>query len=257
MSRREIFKLEEVKRQLLYILGRSPDEFGLLPDTEGFVKIKELIQVLHEEGLSYVRKSHIDELIMWEGKELFETDEEGKRIKAKHQDWESDFITPPHIKEVPKILYTCVRKRAYPVVLEKGLFSNDNSYIILSDSEEMALRIGRRKSSELVLLEVRTHDAMNQGSSFFSFGRLYLSHWIPAQCIFGPPLESKKEKPIDKKKKKKKEEKEKIKEAFSAGTFFMTEKKKGGKEKKGKGKKKKSWKEEVRKLRKRKDPDFF
>ena len=250
MSKRDTFKLEEIKKQMNYILSRSPDEFGLLPDSEGFVKIKDLIQVLHEEGLSFVRKSHIDELMMWEGRGLFEIDEEGKRIKAKDQYW-SDFIQP--VTDVPKILYTCIRKRAYPVVLKKGLFQDNNSYVILSASKEMALRIGKRKSPEPILLEVRTYEAMDQGCLFFSFGKLYLTHWIPAQCIFGPPLEQEKEK--DKKKKKKEErEKDKIKKAFTAGTFVMTEEKEE-KEKRAKGKKKKGWKEEVRKLRRRKE--FF
>ena len=252
MSKRESFRLEDIKRQLIYILGRSPDEFGLLPDSEGFVKIKEIIQVLHEEGFRFVRKSHIDELVMWEGRELFETDEKGKKIKAKQWDPESCLINP--VQNVPKILYACVRKRAHPVVMEKGLFNPDNSYVILSDSKEMALRIGKRKDPEPVLLEIRTYEAMEQGSLFFSFGMLYLSYWIPAQCISGPPVEQRKEKAEDKKKKEERQrQKEKIKEAFSAGTFFITQEK----ERKGKGKKKKGWKEEARKFRKRKGYEPF
>ena len=34
-----------------YVLGRRPDEFGLVTDKEGFVKIKELIKATNEEEI--------------------------------------------------------------------------------------------------------------------------------------------------------------------------------------------------------------
>ncbi len=242
MSKREVFRLEELKRLMNYMLSRRPDEFGLLPDSEGYVKIKELIQALHEEGLSFVRDTHINEIMMQQGTDMFEIDEDRKRIRAKEIYWNID-INPTY--EVPKLLYTCVRRRAYPVILENGLFSD--TYIMLSSSKEVALRIGKRKDTRPVLLEIIAHEAMDQGAIFFSFGELYLSKWIPSQCISGPPLD-REEKPQKKESKKK----EKIKEAFSSGTFIMKKE-----EKHKKGKKKKTWKEEARKTRKRKDFDFF
>jgi putative RNA 2'-phosphotransferase len=33
---------------LSYVLGRRPDEFGLVPDADGFVRLKDLLKALHE-----------------------------------------------------------------------------------------------------------------------------------------------------------------------------------------------------------------
>jgi len=249
MSKKDLFKLEALKRLLIYILGKNPDEFGLVPDKEGFIKIKELLQAIHEEPeFGFVRESHISQLLIWNEKELFEIN--GKKIRAKETKWDFNFETSAY--DIPKILYTCVRRKAYPFILEKGLMSSPDSYIVLSSSEDMALRIGKRKDQKPVLLRIKVHEALNNGILFFKFGKLYLSKWISQQYIIGPPIDEGK---TEKKSKDKKDkmEKKKIKEAFSAGTFVMRD----PKEKKGKGKKKRGWKEKIRKARKRKDMSFF
>jgi len=40
---------QNLAKMLAYVLGRRPDEFGLIPDAEGFVRIKDLLKALHEE----------------------------------------------------------------------------------------------------------------------------------------------------------------------------------------------------------------
>ena len=40
---------KQLAKLLNYALGRDPDEFGLVPDESGFIKIKELLKALHEE----------------------------------------------------------------------------------------------------------------------------------------------------------------------------------------------------------------
>ncbi len=230
MSKREEFRKETLKKMIFYILGKRPDEFGLLPDREGFVKLKELIQALHEEGLTYVRESHIRGLILTEPSLREELEIQENRIRLKGFDWKLDLENPA--SEIPKLLYTCIRRRAYPFVLKNGLIAPSDSFLILSESKDMAFRIGKRKDSKPILLEVIAHKAEEDGSVFFKFGELYLSKWINKSWIIGPPFEE------EEKKKEKK-----IEEAFSAGTFPLKEKK---------GKKKKTWKEEVRKLRRKK-----
>ena len=57
---RQVDKLEKL---LTYILGRRPDEFGLVPGPDGYVKIKDLLKALSEEpGWRHVRRSHLREV---------------------------------------------------------------------------------------------------------------------------------------------------------------------------------------------------
>ncbi|MBW2208401.1 MAG: hypothetical protein JRG79_15965 [Deltaproteobacteria bacterium] len=64
-------KLQSFARLMVYILGYRPDEFGLVPDSNGFIAFKDLIKALHEEpGWGYVRQSHINEILTGEEKDL-------------------------------------------------------------------------------------------------------------------------------------------------------------------------------------------
>ena len=56
---------KKLAKLLDYILGRRPDEFGLVTDSDGFIKIKEVLKALsEEEGLTYVRRAHLDEILI-------------------------------------------------------------------------------------------------------------------------------------------------------------------------------------------------
>ena len=53
---------QKLAKFLDYVLGRNPDEFGLVPDEQGYVKIKELLKALNqEEGWRHLRLANINE----------------------------------------------------------------------------------------------------------------------------------------------------------------------------------------------------
>ncbi|MBW2064259.1 MAG: RNA 2'-phosphotransferase [Deltaproteobacteria bacterium] len=244
MGKRSRIKQENLGRLMVYILGYRPDEFGLVPDREGYVSYKELLWALHEEeGMGYVQRGHLNEVLMGKGRDLFETQE--NRIRSTERHW--TFERGPLQGILPKILYTAVRGRAYPVVLKEGLRSPRDGFIVLAMEREMALRIGRRRDQSPVVVEVKARDAEKEHVLFHSFGRLYLSKMIPSHLIAGPRLPDEKEKvrrPVEDKKKKPID--------FGAGTFLLEvdrrDKRRDGLRR---GKKKKGWKEEVRKKRRR------
>ena len=230
---------------LVYILGHRPDEFGLVPDSEGFIPYKELLQAIHEEeGWRYVRRSHINEVLLGGDRSLFESEDE--RIRSAEQRWELDLHTPARF--IPKILFTAVRRKAHPVVMEKGLRAARNRYLTLTPVREMALRIGRRRDKEPVLLEILS-DADREGRAlFFSFGDLFLSPQIPPRFIAGPPVP----KEILERGKEKVKPTEKTAKDLpfpTPGTFTLDPSRDPDPYRKAKGKKKKGWKEAAKKMR--------
>ena len=48
MAEKHLRKVEILSRLMSYILGNRPDEFGLVPDREGYVGMKEFLQAIHE-----------------------------------------------------------------------------------------------------------------------------------------------------------------------------------------------------------------
>ena len=70
---------------IAYILERRPDEFGLVVDSEGYIKIKELLKALNEEkGVRHVRRSHLNEILYSIAHPPFEIAD--NRIRAKNRD---------------------------------------------------------------------------------------------------------------------------------------------------------------------------
>lgn len=229
------------------MLGRKPDEFGLVPDIEGFVRIKDFLKaVCEEEGWGYVRESHVNEILLTLTAPPIET--EDKRIRAKDRERIPKRIP---VEIPPGELYTCVRRRAHEHVFEKGITPPENSDVILSSDREMALRIGKRIDQSPILLTVQARKSAGKGVVFTQGGEtLFLSGPIPPDCFTGPPLP--KQKPEAKKKKAPKDEAE---NKQNPGSFFLEineEKRKGRQKKKKKdmekGKDRKRMRREKRKI---------
>ena len=243
MHRRHQIKVEGLSRFLQYVLGHRPDEFGLVPDPDGFVSYKDLLRALHEEeGWGYVRQGDIHEVLMGEGRSLFDAEE--NRIRAVDRRW--------HVEEwvdtLPKILYLAVRRRAHAHVMEEG-FSSER-LVPLTTDPDFAARIGRRRDEKPVLLEVHTSEAREKGAAFLLLGDLYLSKEVPAGSISGPPVEEL-ESPERKQVKEKEEKPGKRQADFMPGSFLLDPKRDPAPHRRHEGKSARGWKEEARKLRKR------
>lgn len=170
---------------LSYILGRKPDEYGLVPDEKGFVRMRHLLQALHEEeGFGYVREIDILELQKQGEQASFEI----------HDAWirATDREMLPCIEPCfhpPKLLYTAVRRKAYASVLDRGILPMMYTSVWLVSNLETAQRFGKRIDPKPVVVSVNTRMAIDAGAEFQMMGDLYLSSYIPNGCLFGPPLE--------------------------------------------------------------------
>ncbi len=175
-----------------YILGRRPDEFGLVPDADGYVKVKEFLKAVSEtEGWGHVRRASLNEMLLVCQKPPVEiTSDRIRATERSHLPRRASCPTPP------KLLYTCIRQKAYPVVLENGVTPTHHAEIICCPDEEMARRIGRRRSNDPVCLTIHTARAKESGVSFTQVGEeLYTTDFLPPECFSGPPLPKEPEKP--------------------------------------------------------------
>ena len=181
--------VDKLSKLLVFILGRQPDEFGLLPDENGYVKIKDLMKSLGEEsGWRHVRLNHIREVIYSAGSPAFEI--ENNLIRAKDR----TRLSLPEIPEtLPKLVYCAVRQRAYPVLLEKGLTAAaSGGRVLLTGDIAMAQRLGRRIDASPVILTVNAENARKNGATVWRFGNhLFLSDCLPLGSFSGPPLPKK------------------------------------------------------------------
>lgn len=176
---------DKLAKFLAYLLGRRPDEVGLIPDAEGWVDIKELIQAINEEeGWRYVRRGSLDEVLLCVPAPPVEISD--KHIRAVHR----ERLPEQRYAESPvKLLYTGITRKSHPSVVEKGIFPTRHPYIPLSSDETMARRIARRRDPSPVILTVNVDQATAAGSVFYQTGEsLFITDFVAPTCFTGPPL---------------------------------------------------------------------
>ena len=180
---------QQLARFVSYVLGRSPDEFGLVLHPDGFVKLREFLKAIHEEeGWKYVQRSHIEEIIISLPNPPIEI--HGDDIRATCRDHLPEYIQAANL---PRLLFTCVRRKAYPFVLERGIFPGPYPYVILSSIKGMAERLGKRIDPQPVALTVHTCQAVAEGVIFYEAGEaLYQTASLPVGCFAGPLLPKRK-----------------------------------------------------------------
>ena len=209
------YKIKSLSKLMSYILRHRPDEFGLVLDEEGFIPLKELHwSITEEEGWSHISMADIQQAVYAVDRERFQID--GNRIRASYG---HSSVVKIHYKPSvpPKTLYHGIRRKAYPSILRHGLRPMGHRYVHLTPSEELALRIGRRKDPNPILLTINARRANEEGIVFYLANELiYLVDALPVEYFSGPPLpQEKKEKNV----KKKQEEDQEISEyvLFSRG----------------------------------------
>jgi putative RNA 2'-phosphotransferase len=183
-------KTQKLAKFIAYVLGRRPDEFGLIPQKNGFFNIKEVLKALHEqEGWRYVRLGHLNEVAMAVSPAPVEI--EGNRIRARNRE-KLPLITD--ITHTPKLLYLAIRRKAYPAVIEKGLAVGGRPPLVMSSDEKMARRIGLRRDQHPVMLTIHVAKSLQHGTRLKQYGdHLFLADAIYPDTFSGPALP--KEKP--------------------------------------------------------------
>jgi putative RNA 2'-phosphotransferase len=172
-------------KMIAYVLGRRPDEFGLVPDAAGFVRVKDLLKALNEEeGFAYVNRSHLNEVLLTVPEPPIEIADHlvrarGGRVAA----------AAAEATDLPKILFASVRRRAWPWVAEHGIRPSTQPQVVLCAEREMAERMGRRLDPEPIVLTVQVKACVDRGVRFEPSGEnLYLAGEIPPDCFTGPAL---------------------------------------------------------------------
>ncbi len=211
MAQKNKRKVDNLSRLLNYILGSKPDEFGLVPDKQGYIVLRELLKAINEEpSMAYVKEFHIREVLVHKRDSMLEIT--GKKIRSTKRNYSLiDKDRPPD--STPKILYKGVKRKTYPFILKSGLLPGSNGHVVMTKDRDLAMRIGRRLDQRPIIIEIQAGAASEYNTIFLPFGdSMYLTDKVSAQFINGPPL------PKEPSPKKKTAEKER---EFIAGSFIL------------------------------------
>ena len=180
-------ELENLARMLAYLLGRRPDEFGLVLEPGGWVQIKKLLQSLHgEPGFTRVRREDLERLAALISPPPLEiSDERVRSLAPPPPELRRDLGAPP-----PSLLYLAIPAKIHALVWEQGLKPGGSREIVLARQPETALRLGKRRDNNPILVTVQTQAAARGGIAFQAYGgELFLvAAAIPREFLQLPPL---------------------------------------------------------------------
>jgi putative RNA 2'-phosphotransferase len=187
-------QLESLARMLTYMLCHRPDEFGLVLAPDGSIPLKQLLQALMAEpGWGFVRRHHLDEVVSlikpspWE---ILDEQIRGRQPGAQLR--RSPGETPP------PLLYLAIPPKAHPRVWEQGLQAPPHQELVLARTPATALKLGRRRAPQPVLVTIQAQAAAKKGVVFQGYGEeLFLAPALPREFLQlpAPPQAGEKPKP--------------------------------------------------------------
>jgi len=171
------------KKLLITALAKKPDSFGLVPDENGWIKLKELVKAIsQEQRFKHVTAKVIEQFVLLLEKEDFELDSQSKKIRVSYK-LRKNLKFSYEISIPPPILFTAIRPKAYHYILTNGFISKENP-IVFSRSKELALKRGKWIHNNPLLVTIKAYEAANNGSVFYKVGEeIFLSHYIAPEYI--------------------------------------------------------------------------
>ncbi|MDR1657080.1 MAG: hypothetical protein LBT47_05935 [Deltaproteobacteria bacterium] len=186
---------DNLEKLLVYVLGVAPHEFGLLPDREGYLPLKEVLAAIKSEaGFGGVNEARIVQICRQPGDASpFDLEERRLRIKP-GQAWDRD--EPQDTPAPPKILYFGLKPSVWPHVAANGLLpkSGEEQLRLFSDAQS-ALKVAGRFCPDPLTITVRVRQALDdQAQIKFYAGNMWSSPELKPQWLSGPPVLPREEK---------------------------------------------------------------
>jgi putative RNA 2'-phosphotransferase len=160
-------------------LRHNPEEFGLKLNPDGSIKTAELICALQRQRFPKVDYEEIKQVVAADEKGRFSLLAGGEKIRANyghsiegiHPDYEP--VTPP------AQLYHGTSRRVVDSILQEGLKPMNRNFVHLSNTEEEARSVGKRRDRAPVILTVKAGKLSQKGHEFYLTGKgIYLTTFI-------------------------------------------------------------------------------
>jgi putative RNA 2'-phosphotransferase len=197
MSDRKLSRqVDSLERLLVYVLGVAPWEFGLLPDDDGWLPLKEVIAAIRgEDGFRGVTEGRIMEIRRKPGDgSPIETGDGVIRLKPGRAE-PADRGEEPAKR--PKLLHLAIKPTSWPHVSRNGLAARageGQTDLRLFEDKEMAFKTTSRIHPDPVLVTVglKTAEAGGIRLAWRAPG-LWSAPELKAEWLSGPPLPPKTE----------------------------------------------------------------
>ena len=168
----------KVSKFVSFLLRHDPQ--GLVMDEEGFVDLDELVSKV-KVSFPSVDRRFLRRLVEEGERKRFEV--VGNRIRALY-----GHSVPVYLRleedRLVEWLYHGTTSEAAVEILEKGLQPMKRLWVHLSPTKDIAVQVGKRRTSNPVILVVNCIEARKAGLKFYKASdQIYLCKFVPAKYI--------------------------------------------------------------------------
>jgi putative RNA 2'-phosphotransferase len=152
---------------LALILRHRAQDFGLRLDSQGFADFDAVRDVVCQHSKEKYSAEDWQAVLdgQTDGKRRFEM--VAGKIRALYGHSKVGPVEYPPV-EPPSILYHGTNSKALEAIRRQGLQSMKRQYVHLSRTVERAIKVGSRRTEQVLLLKIRASDAYRSGISFYN-----------------------------------------------------------------------------------------
>lgn len=171
-----------VSKFLSYLLRHNPHKYSLKLDEKGFADLEKVVKIVRKQFPNLkISEGFLTDLIKNSDKKRFEISEGKIRAYYGHSIDKKIRMSP--LSNPPETLYHGTTNKAFKRIQKEGLKSKGRQYVHLSKDITTAKQVGKRRTSDPVILVIEVEKAINDGIVFYKSGDMYLSEHIPENYI--------------------------------------------------------------------------
>jgi len=174
-------EVEKLGRTLAGILRHG--KFNLEMDDQGFVNMREIVFTVKENNnrMHWMRPHHIVAMVETDPKGRYQTS--GDMVRATYGHSIPLELELPS-DEVPEELFFPTTGEELDIILEMGLMPSDRSMVHLSLTYNDAMRAGKVRVDDPIILVIDAYAAMDDGYKIGKAGKtVFLAKQIPPDCL--------------------------------------------------------------------------
>jgi putative RNA 2'-phosphotransferase len=175
----DLSKLMVLSKFMILVLRHKPFNFGLTPDQYGFVSMEDLLCVLRNRYQD-VQCSDIETVVANCPKNRFET--KGQNIRARYGH-SIDVKLDKEPMQPPEFLFFSTISSREEDIFREGIKPMSRKYVHLSINKHEAWEVGRRKTKNPIVLNVKAREAFQKGVKFYDMGGVVLTQIIPSEFV--------------------------------------------------------------------------
>ena len=157
-----------VSKTMSHALRHAPEEYGLQLDSAGWTDLEKVRESVSAALHTQITIDDIERIVAESPKRRFESD--GVSIRAAYGHSIDGRIEHPVAPDAPAELFHATAPSVLPAIRAEGLRAMARQYVHLAVDRELAVRVGRRKAPNPVLLTVDVARYRADGHSLYSAG---------------------------------------------------------------------------------------